>query len=120
MFSQARVKYSVHGGGGSLSQHAPQVTSPGGSLSSAGVSVQEEGSLCPGGRGSLSRGVSVWWVFVQGDLCLGWGLCPGEEGGGLCPRVSRLGRPPPYVNERAVRILLECILVVDATAVAVA
>ena len=49
-------------------------------------SVKEEG-------GSLSRGVSVWWVFVQGDLCSGWGLCPGEEGWGLCPRVSRLGRP---------------------------
>ena len=53
-----------------------------------------EGDLCPGG--SLSGGVSVWG-----------GLCPG--------RVSVWGsmswRPPPYGNERAVRILLECILV---------
>ena len=59
----------------SLSQHAPHVTLPGGSLSRA-VSVQ--GGLCPGGL------FPVW--------------------GGLCF--------PPYGNERAVRILLECILVV--------
>ena len=49
------------------------------------------GGLCPGGslskEGSLSRGGSL-----SGGLCLGGGLCPG----GLC---------------RAVRILLECILV---------
>ena len=73
------------------------------------------GGLCPGGSpsrrflsggaGSLSRGVSVWGVSVQGvpvqgGLCLG-GLCPG----GLCHGDSL------YSNERAVRILLECILV---------
>ena len=52
--------------GGSLSQHAPQVTWPG-----EGVSVQ--GGLCLGG--SLSRGL------CPGGLCLG-GLCPG----GLCPQ----------------------------------
>ena len=34
------------------------------------------GSLCPGGRGSLSRG----WGICPGGLCSG-GLCPG----GLCP-----------------------------------
>ena len=55
-----------------------------------GVSVQG-GGLCLGG--SLSRGVSV-----QG----GWGLCQGDP----LPRQR-----PPYGNERAVRILLECILV---------
>ena len=48
------------------------------------------GSLHPGG--SLSRGVSAQGVFVQGI----------SVQGGLCP---------PYGNERAVRILLECILV---------
>ena len=64
------------GGGLSLSQHAPQVTSP--------------GDLCPGrvsvhGGGSLSRGVSV-------------------------RETSRTETSSPYSNERAVRILLECIL----------
>ena len=63
-----------------------------------GVSVQ--GAVCPGG------GVSVQWFFVKGGLCLG-GLCPE----GLCPGASLSGRPPTYSNERAVRILLECILV---------
>ena len=62
---------------------------------SGGVSVQRglcPGGLCPGG--SLSKGVSVWGVSVQG--------------GDLCPVGSLLGRPP-YGNELAVRILLECI-----------
>ena len=77
------------------------------------VSVQR-GSLS---RGSLSGGVSVQGA---GGLCPGvGGLCPGV--GGLCPGGSLsggslLGRPPhtenpPYSNDRAVRILLECILV---------
>ena len=63
---------------------------PGGSLSRQGVSVH--GDLCPG------RGVSA-----QGGLCSGGGLCPG----GVSVRET-----PKYGNERAVRILLECILVV--------
>ena len=53
------------------------------------VSVLEGGGLCPGGSlsgGALSRG----WALSGGSLS--W-------------------RPPPYGNERAVRILLECILV---------
>ena len=52
------------------------------------------GGLCSGG--SLSRGVSV-----QGGLCL-MSLCPWGD-----PRQ----RPPLYSNARALRILLECILV---------
>ena len=105
-----------------------------------GVSVQASlcsGGLCPGWslsrrclcpRGSQSRrGVSVWGVSVQGDLSPEGGLCLG----GLCPGGSQFMRegvsvwgvvsvretprtktpPPPYGNERAVRILLECILV---------
>ena len=82
----------------------------GGSLS--GVSVQGEGGLCPGG------------IFVQGDLCPGGvsvqgSLCPGAlcPGGGLCLGVSvqggSLAGRPPYSNERAVRILLECILAIS-------
>ena len=43
--------------------------------------------------GSLSGGISV----QEGGLCPGEGLCQGD--------------PPPYGNVRAVRILLECILV---------
>ena len=74
------------------------------------------------GRGSLSRR----WASVQG-VSVQAGHCPGEEG--LCPgwgslsgsslsmgvsvqRVSVQGDPPPkYGYVRAVRILLECILV---------
>ena len=70
------------------------------------MSVQ--GGLCV--EGSLSRGVSVG-VFVQGSLsrgvCIQGGL--GPEGS-----LSREGVPVsshPYGNVRAVRILLECILV---------
>ena len=94
---------------------------PGGSLS--GGSVIRGVSLCPAGlcpEGSLSRGRAV---PVQGGLCLGY-LCPegvfvrGREG--LCPRlvsvrgISVMVTPrkrPPYGNEWALRILLECILV---------
>ena len=54
--------------------------------------------LFTGGK-SLSRGVSV-----------GGGGCPGDlYSGGLCH-----GDPPPrMVEERALRILLECILVLE-------
>ena len=57
-----------------------------------------KGGLCPGGilcpGGSLSGGISV-----QGGLCLG---------------ASLSGRSPsPYAYVRTVRIVLECILVLD-------
>ena len=58
------------------------------------------GDLCPGGSlsgGSLSSGVSV------GGVCVWWGLYP--QG------VSVMENPPGMMEERAVRILLECILV---------
>ena len=94
------------------------------------VSVQGglcPGGLCPGGLcpGGLCRGVSVQGV---GGLCQGRrGLCPGGLHlgglclGGLCPGGSLLGRPPrqrphQYSNKWAVSILLECILVTNATA----
>ena len=77
-----------------------------------GVCLSMGGSLSSGG--SLSKG----GVSVQGGLCLGgslsgyihWGvLCPGwvSVQGGLCQGT------PPYSKERAVCILLECILVKD-------
>ena len=101
------------------------------------------GVLCPSMHhrshdlgGSLSRGVSVWGVSVQGGFLSrgGGGFCPG----GLCPggslsrgslfggisiwrgsllgvgslsRVVSVRETPPYGNTRAVRILPECILV---------
>ena len=86
---------------GSLSQHAPQVTYLGGSLSRGGLCPREwslsQGGLCPGGvsvpgSGLCPRVVSVWGVSLWG------GLCEGD---------------PPNGNERAVRILLECILVIS-------
>ena len=67
--------------------------------------------------GHMTRGVSVQGVSVLGALCPGGvcpgGLCPGGGlcSGGLCPGGSLLGSPPPRRNERAVRILLECIIV---------
>ena len=79
------------------------------------VSVQ--GCLCPGDHcpwGSLSKGDSLSSgeeVPVQG----GGGLCPGRSLSGLCPGWSLSGGSvsgrPPYGNEWAVHILLECILV---------
>ena len=141
------VSDSVHRGGGSLSQHAPQVTWPGGvsgSLSRGSLSIGGFYLGCPRGslsreslsRGSLSRG-SLLAVSVYGSLSGGgsaWGgLCPGGSCpggflprgslsgglclGGLCPGGSlcwvcvREPPLPPYGNEQAVRILLECILV---------
>ena len=84
----------------------------------------DQGGLCLG-EGSLSGGVSVWgslfWGLCSGES-LSWGLCLGVSVhggslfGGLClRRISVQGvsvrENPPYGNERAVRILLECILV---------
>ena len=124
------VCHSVHGEG-SLSQHAPQVTWPGRVSVQWGLSrgVFVQGGLCPGQ--SLSR------VFIQGGLCPGGlsvqggsmfgdrngGLCPG----GFCPAESLSSRvsvqqgvfvretpwteTSPYGTERAIRFLLECILV---------
>ena len=70
-----------------------------GGVSVWGVSVQE--GICPGGylsRGSLSGGaLCLGGVSVQGGLCQG----------------DPLDRPP-YGKERAVRILLECILVTSS------
>ena len=110
-------------GGGSLSRRWASVQ---------GVSVQaghcpgEEG-LCPGwgslsgelffcpgdgplSRGSLSRQVTVLGrrVSVQdGGLCLESSFSIGVS----VQRVSVQGDPPKYGYVRAVRILLECILV---------
>ena len=93
------------------------------SQASVGHSVHR-GGLCPGEvsvrGGFLSRGwgkVSVW----GGSLSRGWGegLClEGSLSGGVSLRCrQRPDRDPPplYGNERAVRILLECILVEIAT-----
>ena len=71
--------------------------------------------------GSLSEGVGLCrGVGSLGGFCPG-GLCPGDLcPGGLCPGGLYLGvsvqwgslsKTPPYGKERAVRILLECILV---------
>ena len=59
------------------------------------------GGLCPGGCGVSIPGVSVQGVSLPGGVSVWGGLCPGGLYYG----------DPPYGNERAVRILLECILV---------
>ena len=57
----------------------------------------------PLSRGSLSRGsLSRWDFSVQG------GLCQGDP-----PDRDPPDRDPPYGNEQAVRVLLECILLVS-------
>ena len=128
MFSQACVKNSVPA---CTTCHMTRGSLQG--VSVQGVSVRGiEGLLFKGclSRGlcpvtSLSRGVSVQGILYLGGLCLG-GVCPGESlsrglgslsrGLGSLSRGSMLGRPrwtepsPLYGNERAVRILLECIL----------
>ena len=82
-----------------------------------------EGNVFTGGL-SVHKGVSVQGrgVFVQGwgGLCPEkGGLCPGGvwQGGSLSGGLSVQGglcqgNPPPYGYVRAVRILLDCILVV--------
>ena len=60
-------------------------------------------SLCPVGL-CPGVGASVQGVSVRGSLSRG------SLSGGLCPAGS-LSVRPPYGNERAVHILLKCILV---------
>ena len=83
MFSQVCVIPSVHRGRGVASQHASQVTCPGG-LHLGGL---------PRLRGSASRGVCIWG---RGEL-------------GRPPKIH--GVLWDTINKRVVRILLECILV---------
>ena len=106
--------HSVHGGGVCPSMHRRS---------------HDQGGLCPG---SLSRGVSVWRVSIQGHFCQGGSLSGGVSvQGGLCPRGSMSGgslsrrvsggslsrgisvreTSTPYGKERVLCILLECILV---------
>ena len=99
--------------GGKVSVH------PGGSLF-RGVSVQ--GDLCPGR--SLSRGLCPGRSLSRGGLCpgefLSWGVSvqvgplsrEGSQSGGLCRGGGRGGRGTLSRGiGRAVRILLECIVV---------
>ena len=86
-----------------------------------GVSVQ--GSFCPGGLspegrlclqgvfvwGGLVQGVSVQGVSLQRGISVQGFLCP--EGGWVSVRGGSLSGRPLYGKERAVRILLECILI---------
>ena len=89
-----------------------------GSASGGGVCIKGQGGLHLGGEGSASRG----GLHPEGD-----GVCIQEEGrlhpgGGVCIQgegvCSRGWADPPHrilwdtANERAVRIQLECILVV--------
>ena len=121
------VCLSTWGGGGLGLCPSRGVSAPGGgslcmghlskgSLSRREVSVQG-GGLCPG-EGSVQEGVSLSRRGVsgqEGGLWPGGGLCPGGvfvQEGGLCQGDSPCGqRTSPYEKERAVHILLECVLV---------
>ena len=66
------------------------------------------GGLCPGGLClEISVGVSVQGVSVQG-------VSVGVSVRGVSLQVMSLSGRPPYDNERAVRILLECSLVASS------
>ena len=104
------VRHSVHGGDLCPSMHH---RSHDRGVSRGEGSVSRWESLS---RGYLSRGSPSGEFLSGGDH-----LCPdlwGFLSGGLCPGGSLSGRPPdrdpPYGNERAVRILLECILVINS------
>ena len=105
VFTPVCVCVHREGGGGGLCPGGPcPEGSVWGSLS-GGLSL---GGLCPGGLcpvGVSVQGVSVQRVSVRGVPVQGV-LCPG----GVC-LVGLCHGNPPYSNERAVRILLECILV---------
>ena len=105
------------------------------SASREGVCIQGVGSASREGGLHLWRGVYIQGVCIQGGLHLGvvcimgvsasregglhpeGGLYPGGSvsGGGVC--IQGVGQTPPHrilrdtVNEQAIRILLECILV---------
>ena len=112
------VCHSVHGGRGLASQHASQVTRPGGSASGGrGSASREEGGLHPDGRGGLHPGRRGFasggkgGSASRGEMGLHpWGLHPWVyiSGGGLgrSPRSAYRGResawggwadPPPRV-----------------------
>ena len=69
--------------------------------------------LCPGL--SLTRGVSVWGSLSRGISVQTDSLCRGVSVQGVSVQGISVGqesvRETPYGNMRAVRILLECILV---------
>ena len=110
--------HSVHGKGvgGGLCMMSLPVCLPG------EWGLSREMGLCPGGEGKSVWGEvcfclgglclegSVWGGSLsRGDLCLGVPVQGGSlSEGGVAVRES----PPPYGKERAVRILLECILVI--------
>ena len=73
-----------------------------GSLSGKGGSLSGEG-------GSLSGRVSVW-----GSLSRGISVQEGSVWGGSLPREIPPDGDLPYGKERAIRILLECILVLKS------
>ena len=57
-------------------------------------------------------GGSLSWRVSAPEVSVLWGLCSGGlHRGGLCPEGSLCYRPPVHLQQRAVRILLECILV---------
>ena len=79
---------------------------PGGLCPGGSLGCLCPGGLCPGG-GSLSRKVSVQGVYAQEGVS----ICRASVQGGSLSKGGSLSERPPYGNMRAVRILLECILV---------
>ena len=126
IFPEAYVKNSVHGGGGGVSQHALQVSSPTprGEVEGSGLGALQahtQGEVEGSGLGSLQAHFPGEGLQVQtlGDLqAHTWGVSRPTPGGGLQAHTwgvsQHVLRQTPHSRQllvRAVRILLECILV---------
>ena len=80
----------------------------GGACSRGGACSQSGGVSAPGGRGVWSGGVPAHGGCLLGGCLLLGGVC---SGGGASGPGGVPGGDPPRLLLRAVRILLECILV---------
>ena len=109
IFSEACVKNSVHGGVSALGGVCSGgVSAPGGMSAPGGVCSQ--GYVCSGGV-SAPGGCLLWGVSALGGCLLPGGCLLSAPGGCLLPGVW--WRHAPRILLRAVRILLECILVIN-------
>ena len=107
IFSEVCVKNSVDGGGGVVSQHALQVVSQHAFQVSRGWWYPSTPCRSPGPHpGGKLRGLA--WGGLQAHI---GGVSPGPHPEGGIPACTEADPPNRRPLLRAVRILLECILV---------
>ena len=130
IFSEACVKNSVHGRGGGMRGRGRAGVHGGGGHAQGGCVVGGhvwQGRVCMAGGhvccgGCVCGGGHAWQEGHVWGACMARGMCGrGCMAGGACmphtPPWKTL-RPRHTVNERAVRILLECILVYTFSGIA--